>query len=741
MDNSNTLADIVRFGAFEVDLRSGELRKGGLKIRLQDQPFKVLTMLLERPGHLVTREEMQKRLWASDTFVDFDQGLGTAIRKLRDALGDSADNPRFIETLPRRGFRFISPVNSHGGGAGEQPGAQLQQSEGAPSARRRLARVAVLIVTAAVLSAAFLAYLLRPPLPAPKVLRIVQLTNDGRRKSQTIFADGSRIYFTETVKNHIAVPSMISASGGEVVPIPVVSMDGEPILDISPDGSELLLITASLIWPGSEGALWTLPAVGGVPRRLGNLIAHEATWSPDGRKILYTRIKDHNLYIANADGAASHVLTTVPGQPYDIRWSPDGRLIAFTVEDARARTLWRVSADGTNLNPALPLGEFARASSSPLPAVYPSAGPRVRENQFPETVSSGGWTPDGKYFLFEWARGGPHNIWAIREGGDFLHKQSPKPMQLTSGPLSIGSPVVSKDGKRIYVLSEVQGPQLRRYDSKSGEWKPYLSGMSAEHVDISKDGRWAVYISYPGAILFKSRLDGSDKVQLTDSPVQAAMPRISPDGKEVAYMARMPGKHWRIWLTSFAGGDAQQLTSGDFNEREPSWSPDGSHLLFCSSSTSKSPSESPIVVTFDLKSKTITQVPADGERNYPRWSPDGHFIAATADNFHKVALFDLRTRKWDVLVKTIEKEPVLFNLSWSHDGQSIYFIDWSPKAPGYYRVRVQDHKIERVVDLENDVPIIKGTIGGWFGLTPDDSLLALLNEEFGEIYALDWEAQ
>ena len=110
MDNSNRQGEVVRFGAFEADLRSGEVRKGGLKIRLQDQPFQVLAMLLERPGHLVTREELQKRLWPVDTFVDFDQGLGTAIRKLRDALGDSADNPQFIETLPKRGYRFIAPV-------------------------------------------------------------------------------------------------------------------------------------------------------------------------------------------------------------------------------------------------------------------------------------------------------------------------------------------------------------------------------------------------------------------------------------------------------------------------------------------------------------------------------------------------------------------------------------------------------------------------------------------------------
>src|SRR5713226_5018186 len=106
----NQSSGIIRFGVFEVDFRSGELHKNGLRIKLQDQPFQVLAMLLERPGHLVTREDLQKRLWPADTFVDFDQGLGTVIRKLREALGDSADNPRFVETLPRRGYRLLAGV-------------------------------------------------------------------------------------------------------------------------------------------------------------------------------------------------------------------------------------------------------------------------------------------------------------------------------------------------------------------------------------------------------------------------------------------------------------------------------------------------------------------------------------------------------------------------------------------------------------------------------------------------------
>src|SRR5207237_1633166 len=103
-----------RFGIFDVDLRAGQPLRNGLKVRLQEQPFQVLSMLLERPGEVVTREDLRARLWPSDTFVDFDHGLNAAVKRLRDALGDSAENPRFVETLARRGYRFLAPVELPG---------------------------------------------------------------------------------------------------------------------------------------------------------------------------------------------------------------------------------------------------------------------------------------------------------------------------------------------------------------------------------------------------------------------------------------------------------------------------------------------------------------------------------------------------------------------------------------------------------------------------------------------------
>src|SRR2546423_2015050 len=136
---------ILRFGVFEVDVRSGELRKQGVRIKLQEQPFHVLTVLLQRPGEVVTREELRSENWSADTFVDFDNSLNTAINKLREALGDSADNPRFIETLPRRGYRFIAPVTDLDGRTiGDATGVSAM----APTRSRKIlvtAAIAVLV--------------------------------------------------------------------------------------------------------------------------------------------------------------------------------------------------------------------------------------------------------------------------------------------------------------------------------------------------------------------------------------------------------------------------------------------------------------------------------------------------------------------------------------------------------------------------------------------------------------------
>src|SRR5580704_6235713 len=167
---------LLRFGDFEVDLRTGELRKAGLRLKFGGQPFQVLSILLERPGDVVTREELQKRLWP-DTFVDVDHNLNTAINKIREVLGDSAESPRFVETLPRRGYRFIAPIDV---GAGLVPAQQAKtqrviplrpQTEGGEAVREPLLQRhwAVGLSAAGIVAIAVLSYWLTRPLMPPKV--------------------------------------------------------------------------------------------------------------------------------------------------------------------------------------------------------------------------------------------------------------------------------------------------------------------------------------------------------------------------------------------------------------------------------------------------------------------------------------------------------------------------------------------------------------------------------------------
>src|SRR5215472_7934266 len=274
---------VVRFGAYEVDLRSGELRKKGRKVKLTGQPFQVLAILLEHAGKLVTREQLQKQLWPSETFVDFDRGLNAAINRVREALGDSAENPRFVETLPRRGYRFITPVD-------RDSISISSTSEGLPTVpvpgRRILSHLwllAALALAAALVSGKVL---LRSPRP-PRVLGFKQLTHDGQQKWWLPLAsDGSRIYFNEMLPDQRTLILQVPVKGGEALPLPI-SLERPTMVDLSRDGSELLVENSI---DAEQHSLWVQPVTGGSARRVGTIVALDARFTADGTKIIYTDI-------------------------------------------------------------------------------------------------------------------------------------------------------------------------------------------------------------------------------------------------------------------------------------------------------------------------------------------------------------------------------------------------------------------------------------------------------------------
>lgn len=253
----------------------------------------------------------------------------------------------------------------------------------------------------------------------------------------------------------------------------------------------------------------------------------------------------------NADGSGSRKLLTTTGNPGWPRWSPDGKRLRFTSFGPKTQ-VWEVSAEGRDLHPVLPGWNN------------------------PPAECCGTWTPDGKYFIFQ-SRSARADIWALREGGGLLRKANREPIQLTNGPLSYLGPVPSKDGKRIFAIGSQPRGELARYDAKSREFVPYLGGISATHVSFSKDGQWVAYIAFPEGSLWRSKMDGSERLQLTFPPLTAWLPRWSPDGKQIAFQATAPNKPWMMYLVAADGGSPQEVAPG---QGDVGWSPDGQSLGF-----------------------------------------------------------------------------------------------------------------------------------------------------------------
>ena len=575
----------------------------------------------------------------------------------------------------------------------------------APAARgRRWVVIAAVVIVLAVLTA----FWLRAPLPPPKVSGYTRITNDGRAKSNVV-TDGARLYFVGGgIAGGIASRLMqVSAAGGETAPIPT-PLQHPRLYDISPNRSELLAAGFTGLEP--DAPLWALPIPAGPPRRLGDVLAHSATWSPDGQQIAYANGID--LYRTNSDGTASRKLIGLTGIASSLQWSPDGSVLRFTVRDPKtnSNSLWEVSADGTHLHPLL-------------------AG----WNR-PPSECCGIWTPDGRYFLFQSTRNGVSNIWAISEKGGPFRKTTGQPVVLTAGPMNFLAPVPSKDRKKLFVTGIQARGELVRYDLKTRQFVPYLAGISAEGVTFSRDGAWVAYVAYPEGTLWRSKVDGSERLQLGFAPMRAFQPKWSPDGKRIAFMATTPGTRWQVYLVSVGGGNPQQMTTDERDHGDPDWSPDGNSLIFGGEPHQESDDASSIHI-LDLRTHTISTVPGSEGLFSPSWSPDGHYVAAQTRDSHKLVGFDFKTRTWADWAKMS-----VGYANWSRDGKYFYFDGNVEGEPAFYRLRVSDRKLERVGSLKDLGRLASGTFGSWSGLTPDDSPLALRDIGTQEIYALDWEA-
>ena len=293
-------------------------------------------------------------------------------------------------------------------------------------------------------------------------------------------------------------------------------------------------------------------------------------------------------------------------------------------------------------------------------------------------------------------------------------------------------PVPSRDGKKLFAIQGASQGQLVRYDAKSQQFVPYLSGISAIQLGFSKDGQWVAYMSYPDGTLWRSKVDGTERLQLTSSPMTAVQPQWSPDGKQIAFAANMPGKPSHIYIVSADGGALEEVSHGERDENFPAWSRDGDSLFFGNFHLIRRRSCSAIY-RLNLKTNQLTTVNGSQGMWLPRLSPDDNYIAAHSNTNH-LMLFDVKAQKWTELTQTTALHP-----AWSHDGKYVYFDSTAEGEPAFYRVQIKDRKLERVASLKEVKRPPSGGPASWTGLAPDDSPLALRDISTFEIYALDWQ--
>jgi Tol biopolymer transport system component len=515
--------------------------------------------------------------------------------------------------------------------------------------------------------------------------------------------DGSRLYFWELGTS----VSQVSASGGETVPL-TIGLQGVVVYDVSPKGSELLIGSLN---PQSyyESPLWLLPLPGGSPRRLADIFAQDATWSPDGSRIIYANESD--LYSAKPDGSDKRKITSVAGRGWWPRVSPDGRRVRLSVYDPHTTlsSLWEVSMNGTPARRLLP------GWNAP-------------------TACCGNWTPDGNYFVFQAAsNNGRTDIWAIREKGLFQNSES-NPVRLTTGPLNYWAPLPSRDGKKIFVVGEQPHGELVRYDAKLSQVVPYMNGLSAEQLRFSPDGRWVAYVAYPEGSLWRSKVDGSERLQLTFSPQQAGLPRWSPNGKQIVFVAITAGQPFKMYIVSVDGGVSEEVITKEPMQMDPVWSADGNSILFGESPLGQlGASHTNGIHVVDLKTLQASIIPGTEGLWSPRPSPDGRYLVGLYADNQRLMLFDWNTHKQTELANgTIVSWP-----EWSRDSQYVYFVMAHADDSGkVFKIHIADRKIEEIESLKDARPT-GALFGPWYGLAPDDSPLMLRNAATEEIYALD----
>jgi hypothetical protein len=589
---------------------------------------------------------------------------------------------RCLEKQPERRFQSASDLGfalEALSESGSGPAVAIRQ-------RTRLSRKwAVAAGVVVVVTALVIAWWWMPP-AVPVIESVAQLTG-GPLPKFNLATDGSRIYFNEGIRGSIKI-AQVSIAGGPTVPIETKLLD--PALSgAAPDGSFLIAI----VYPegGNLGSLWSIPLPVGEPRRLGSAAVQNADVFPDGR-LLLTAHKD--VLVAESDGSNPRKIMSLAAIIGAIGVSPDGGRILLGVDkgDNTYDTL-EAAADGTGLR-------------------------MIRKASANECCF--GWSRDGKYLVYSRKSGPRWDLWMLPIRSGFL-RRSKEPVRITSGPQSypLGA-IPSRDGTHLLAVGSRERGEAVRYDMGTHQFVPLLSGISATDVTYSSDGKWVAYSTYPDHALWRSRSDGSERMQLTFPPLEVFEPFISPDGTKVVFDNMSDNS---IGIVDMNGGPPKKIVE---NGSSPRWAPHGGSIVTSVSGTNYSNDGLRIV---EVDTGKMSEIPSSKDKGGAFWLDKDTVGAANVD-LNRIQIFDLRTKKWTDLVT-----PNLENWINSPDGKYVYFASGGAE-PRIQRIRVADHHIETITSLKDFTRLLN------FGLpqlrvAPDGSPTLTRDADPQQIYALN----
>jgi Tol biopolymer transport system component/DNA-binding winged helix-turn-helix (wHTH) protein len=745
--------EVFRFGAFEVDVRAGEMRKQGVRIKLQEQPFRVLTILLLQPGVLVTRDELRSRIWAADTFVDFDNSLNTSINKLREALGDSAESPRFIETLPRRGYRFIAPVSTPepvkepvapapvireailnqpvvpehrevAGAAGNV--SSSAHIAGGPALltvikNHKLGLVAGLILVGLMLGAVLYS---THRLPSGNVSQAKvthkQFTFLGNAYEPAISPDGMFVAYVSK-KPGEEQKLMVQSSDGAKLELARATIISSPRW--SPDGSEVLFLSRepalSKLEPTAKS--WGISVVsrlGGVVRPIFTAVL--ACWfTPDGSQIVVANPSESSGF------KGVRLVNKVTGEMKEVRLSEYEWLMDI---DCSARA-------------GLILAVTVTSERSQIRIFRPDGSEQRKLVEERDLIYSARWSPTGESIFYLHGRGSTEELSKL-----FIRKTA-EPAVLADGLQTGGDFTLSADGSRLAYTRDDYHLNLLRVDFPAAgkRAKPEISRLTSGTSyygapSYSPDGRWISFALGPTRTetnIFKMQVAGGAPIQLTFfEHAMTDSPAWSPDSQRIAFINDQNGAP-RVWMISANGGVAQPLQNTNASDSQDAlaWWP--SHDIVYQQPGNRN--------FLRINDKTHEEKPiiqhAQGWVPYrPAFSPDGKKMAVFWNRGHDdVGLWIISPEPYS---ETFLQSGFIQPFGWSPDGKYIYATRGGGTAQRIEIIRVQvatPNQLSPVVTLPVDVG---GGFGEVFGarlsLSPDgQSIVVAADEEKSDVWLME----